>query len=75
MKVMFHKWCVDATGRFPVAVEPKRVDSVVWYSDAFKHAATGENFPAASNIIMQGKQEYLVQGTVAEITDALNAAT
>ena len=40
---------------------------VIWWGeDGHDH------IPAATRIIMHNKQEYLVQGTVPEITDALN---
>ena len=72
MKVMFTRWCLDEKGRTPVSVEPARVDCVEEFSPAFTHAATSEKFPAASKVIMQGKQEYLVQGSVAEVTAKIN---
>jgi hypothetical protein len=72
MKVLFTRWCVDPKGRTPVAVEPKRVDCVEFFSEAFFHGATGERFEAAAKIIMQGKQEYLVEGSVEAVTASLN---
>ena len=71
MKVLFTRWSMQASDRTPVAVNPARVDCVEWFGDAF-HAATGEDYPAAAKIIMQGKQEYVVQGTVAAVTALLN---
>ena len=35
MKVLFTRWCIDAKGRTPVAVEPARVDCVEHYGDAY----------------------------------------
>jgi hypothetical protein len=80
MKVMFTKWVIDEKGRRPVAVEPSRVDVVEHYSDSYGEPhqreywwgePTDKPIPAAARIIMQGKQEYLVQGTVAEVLAAL----
>jgi len=72
MQVLFTRWCLNAEDRTPVAVNPKRVDCLEHFSPAFR-AATGEDFPAATKIVMQGKQEYVVQGDVREVQDALNA--
>ena len=71
MKVKFVRWCMNAPDRTPLAVEPSRVDSVLHFSPAFT-SPTGEDYPAASKIVMRGKQEYIVQGTVEEVTDKLN---
>jgi hypothetical protein len=71
MQVLFTRWAVDEKSRTPVSVDPSRVDVVEHYSDAFK-AAYGEEFPAASKLVMKGKQEYIVQGAVAEVVKALN---
>ena len=71
MQTMFMRWCMDPKGRTPVSVDPKRVDCTEHFSDAF-HSATGEDFSAATKIVMKGKQEYVVQGTLAEVVDALN---
>lgn len=71
-QIIFTRWCVQPEGRTPVAVNPERVDCVEWYGDAFKGmAGFGEDYPAATKIIMRGKQEYIVQGSVAEVTDML----
>jgi len=72
MKVQFVKWCMTAKDRTPVAVNPSRVDCIEHFSDAFNHGGTDEAFPAATKIIMQGKQEYIVQGAVADVVRALN---
>jgi hypothetical protein len=72
MKVQFVKWCMTAKDRTPIAVEPSRVDCIEWFSDAFNHGGTGETFPPATKIIMQGKQEFIVQGDVVAVTRALN---
>lgn len=72
MKVLFTRWNLDEAGRTPVAVESKRVDCVEFFNQAFLHAGTGEQFPASAKIIMQGKQEYIVQGTVDAVTAALS---
>jgi hypothetical protein len=45
------------------------------FSPSFIHGATKEEFPAASKIIMQGKQEYVVQGDVEFVTRKLNGAS
>lgn len=74
MKVLFTRWCLDQAGRTSVSVEPARVDCVEEFGPAFVHVATQEAFPAAAKIIMRGKQTYLVQGTVEEVTNALNNA-
>lgn len=72
-KVQFTRWSLNAESRTPVSIEAARVDCVEFFSDPHTRSATGEQFPAATRIIMQGKQEYLVQGTVAEVTKQLNA--
>ena len=72
MKILFTRWNLDPAGRTPVAIEPKRVDCLELFSPACTHAATGEAFPPATQIIMQGKQEYIVQGSVESVTDRLN---
>lgn len=71
MKVSFTRWCLDPKGRTTVTVESKRVDCVEHFGEAFHAAATSEYFPACSKIIMQGKQEYLVQGSVEAVTRCL----
>ncbi len=72
-QVQFIRWCVDAKGRTPISVEPSRVDCTEWFTDAFKHGGTDEQFPAATKIIMKGKQEYVVQGTVQDVVSALRS--
>jgi hypothetical protein len=80
MKIMFKRWSLDPKGRTTVAVESKRVDCVEHLGDAYGGERVAmwwqddrhDQVPAASKIIMQGKQEYLVQGTVEEVTDLLN---
>jgi hypothetical protein len=87
MKITFTKWNIDSSRRKPVAVEPTRVDVIEHYQDAHGDdgdKATkiriaiwwGEDghdhVPAATRIIMQNKQEFLVQGTVEEVTKAIN---
>lgn len=66
MLVPFVRWMMDEKGRTPVAVKPDRVDAIEYYGDAFA-TSWGENYPAATRIIMKGKQEYIVQGTVEEV--------
>lgn len=73
MQVLFTRWSLTPESRTSVTVNPKRVDNVRYFNDAFV-AATGEAFPAASVITMQGKQEYIVQGTVEAVSAALNEA-
>lgn len=68
--VIFTRWCANSEGRTPVSVNNERVDCIEEYGPAFL-AGTGESFPAASRIIMRNKQEYVVQGTVEEVTAAL----
>jgi hypothetical protein len=66
---------MDPKGRTLISVDPCRVDSVEFYGPAFKATYDGgEDFPAASRIIMKGKQEYVVQGDVDVVTCLLNAA-
>ena len=72
MQIMFTRWMLDPKGRTPVSVDPTRVDCTEHFGDAFTHAATGEEYPAATRIVMKGKQEYLVQGAVAEVVAKLN---
>lgn len=71
MIIQFMRWCMDSKGRTPVAVDPKRVDCLEQYSEAFT-TPYDEEFPAATKIIMKGKQEYIVQGAVHEVTAILN---
>jgi hypothetical protein len=75
MQVMFQRWCVDPKGRTLISVDPKRVDCTEHYSDAFRASPgpTEEDFPPATRIIMKGKQEYLVQGSLPNVVDKLNA--
>jgi hypothetical protein len=70
---IFTKWCLDPKGRTPVAVNPKRVDCVQFEMEAFPgiESSDKEPYPAASRIIMQGKQEYLVMGTVEDVAAML----
>lgn len=70
--VSFTRWCANADGRTPVSINPDRVDCVEEYGPAFV-AGTGEAFPAATRIIMRNKQEYVVQGSVRDVTTRLNA--
>ena len=71
MQVLFTRWCVDPKGRTPITINLARVDCLEHFGFAFR-APYGEEFPAATRIIMKGKQEYLVQGTVEEIQAKLN---
>ena len=73
MQVKFVRWCLDPKSRTEVSVNPLRVDCCECFSDTFK-AATGEEFPAATKIIMRNKQEYLVQGDIGTILEELNDA-
>jgi hypothetical protein len=70
--VPFMRWCLDPAGRTRVAVDPTRVDCVEFFSDEIKNTSFGEDFPAATKIIMKGKQEYIVQGGVEEVVFQLN---
>ena len=67
MKVLFTRWCLDLAGRTLIAVEPKRVDCLEYFHPE------GGGMPAGTKIIMQGKQAYIVVGTVEEVTAKLNA--
>jgi hypothetical protein len=71
MQVQFIRWCLDPIGRTLVSVNPERVDCVEHFGAAFR-AGYGEDFPAAAKIIMKGKQEYIVQGSVEAVDAALN---
>ncbi len=72
MKVLFTRWCLDPKGRTDVAVEPSRVDAVEFFSQGFTHPVDKEYYPHATKLIMRGKQEYIVQGSVDYVTDVLN---
>jgi hypothetical protein len=84
MQVMFTRWTTGPEGRTPIAVNPKRVDCVefvshpqpvraaIWTGEAGLGFDATIQAPACTNIIMQGKQSYWVQGTVEEVTAALN---
>jgi hypothetical protein len=61
---------MDRKGRTQVAIEPSRVDCIEEFSQPFD--GMGEHFPAATKIIMQGKQEYIVQGDVSTVTEIVN---
>lgn len=85
MQIPFCRWSLDPKGRTPLSVNPARVDCVEHYSDGVDARAnpTGsldfphwerDSIPAASRIIMQGKQVYLVQGSVKEIVAYLNVS-
>lgn len=86
MQVMFTRWAASPEGRTPVAVNPKRVDCIEFISAASPVRAavwTGDpshgfdamiEAPAATRIIMQGKQEFWVQGSVADVQAALNGS-
>jgi hypothetical protein len=84
-KVQFTRWSVNREHRNALSIEPSRVDVVEHYQDAVTDVEKykvqiavwwGEDghdgIPAASKIIMQGKQEFIVHGTVEEVTAALN---
>ena len=72
MQIVFTRWCMDPAGRTPISVDPKRVDATTHFSDAFT-TPNDEKFPAATKVIMKGKQEFIVQGDLATVVDALNA--
>jgi hypothetical protein len=86
-KVTFQRWMLDRNGRRPISVEPSRVDVIEHYQDActdteryriqiatWWNEEGHDHIPAATRIIMQGKQEFFVQGTVEEVTKAINEA-
>ena len=88
-KITFMKWIVAKEQRRPISVEPSRVDVIEHYQDATAAADADkykmqiamwwgedghDHIPAATKIIMQGKQEYIVQGTVEDVTKAINGA-
>jgi hypothetical protein len=72
MQVTFRRWCVTKEHRTMVAVNPKRVDCVEAFGPAFIRADTGKTVPPAVRIVMQGKQEFIVVGTVEQVAAALN---
>jgi len=90
MKVTFTRWMIDQKGRKPVSVEPSRVDVIehsgdaygkrgephvrLWWNEDVRTAPVHDQIPACTRIVMQGKQEYLVQGTVEEVTAKINDA-
>jgi hypothetical protein len=90
MKVMFTRWMIDHKGRKPIAVDPSRVDAVehsgdaygnkgdasvrLWWNEDVREAPVYDQIPACTKIIMQGKQEYLVQGTVEDVAYKINKA-
>ncbi|MFY9841198.1 MAG: hypothetical protein WAK55_32960 [Xanthobacteraceae bacterium] len=86
-KVLLQTWALDATKRRSLALDPARVDVIEHYQDAYGTAKGfqtqvdlwwGEpghdSVPTASRIIMQGKQEYLVQGRVDDVLYEINLA-
>lgn len=86
-KVTFTRWVIAREQRRPISVEPSRVDVIEHYQDAVTDSEThrvpiaiwwGEeghdSIPAATRIIMHNKQEFFVQGSVEEVTAAINAA-
>lgn len=74
MQVTFTRWCIDPKGRTPVSVDPKRVDCTEHCWNAYSGPVDGD-MPAATRIIMKGKQVYTVQGTLAEVVAKLNGST
>jgi hypothetical protein len=74
MQIQFTRWSVKPSDRTPVSVDPKRVDCVEHFCDAHPPRWDGDDMPttAATRIIMRNKQEYLVQGTHAEVVNHLN---
>jgi hypothetical protein len=73
-QVLFARWCIDPHSRTHVAITPSAVAAVEYYGGAFT-TPVGEEYPAASRIILKGgKQEYLVQGSVQQIMVALGEA-
>jgi hypothetical protein len=85
---IFMKWATQHEHRVPVSVNPtyvkavefgyapQKVRAVAWTDDTIKYSF--DDFieaPACTKILMNGKdQEYWVQGTVEDITAAINAA-
>lgn len=72
MLVKFTRWCMNPADRTEITVNPKRVDCTEYYSPPYQATDTREAFPACTKIIMVGKQEYLVQGSVDEVQAKLN---
>ena len=78
MQVSFTVWCVDATKRIKISVDPKRVDCTVEFCQARTPRWEGDDdsiYPlcAATRIVLKNKQEFLVQGTQEDIVNQLNA--
>lgn len=77
MQVTFIRWSMDPKSRTPVSINPDRVDCTEHFTDVFtpppENAAYVEAMPAGTKIIMKGKQEYLVQGSLEEVVEKLNA--
>jgi hypothetical protein len=73
-QITFVRWCLDPQGRTPISVDPARVDCTEHYQDGMVHGGTGEAFPAATKLVMKGRQEYLVQGAHDEVVARLNTA-
>lgn len=72
IQVEFVRWSVTAADRKPLSVDPTNVSSTEWFGDAY--TAMGEEFPAATRIVMKSKKEYLVQGSAREVVNKLNGA-
>ena len=74
MQVTFTRWSLDLKDRTTVAVNPDRVDCLELFAPATFTPHLGD-MPAATQITMQGKQAFLVQGSVEEVAALLNDAS
>jgi hypothetical protein len=71
MQILFTRWSLDPASRTSISVDPTRVDATEEFGQAFT-TAWGEDHPASTKIIMKNKQEYVVQGAVADVVSRLN---
>lgn len=71
MQISFMTWVIKPEDRKEVSVDPTRVETTAHFSPPFT-ASWGEEFPAATKIVMRNKQEFIVQGSFKEVKDKLN---
>jgi len=73
MQIAFLQWCLDPNGRTPISIDPTVVACTEHFGNAFRAVGTGEDFPAATRIILKNKREYIVQGVLVDVVTKLNA--
>ena len=73
MRVIFNRWTLKAADTTPVTVNPKRVDCVEFLQGPSPANEMHAARPACSLIRMQNKLQYMVEGTVEEVSNALNS--